>query len=179
MFTKVCGLQTEQQIDTAIACGYDAIGIVTYSKSKRYCTPERAAELAGYAGGRIKRFVVGINYGDVEAASPHFDYIQIYEPKPLPNLALASREKPPAGVNYAYFIYDVSTGSGVFKTFPEWIKDSSENIIVAGGLTKDNVCDVIRTVHPFGVDVSSGVETDGVKDLTKIKEFIETVRRCS
>jgi phosphoribosylanthranilate isomerase len=178
MFTKVCGLQTKQQIDAAVECGYDAIGIVTCRKSRRCCTPERAAELAEYAGRRIKRFVVGINYSDVEAVAPFFDYVQIYEARPLPNLALASREKPPANLDYAYFIYDVSTGSGVFKTFPEWIKDHPEKIIVAGGLTKDNVCDVIRTVEPFGVDVSSGVEKDGVKDLSMIKEFIETVRGC-
>ena len=73
MFTKVCGLKTKEQIDKAIEYGYDAIGIVTYAKSKRYCPPKTAIKLAKYAKGKIKSFVVGLNYSDVEEAAPVFD----------------------------------------------------------------------------------------------------------
>ena len=45
MFTKVCGLKTKEQIDKAIEYGYDAIGIVNYIKSNRYCPPEKAIKL--------------------------------------------------------------------------------------------------------------------------------------
>ena len=179
MFTKVCGLKTKKQIDKAIEYGYNAIGIVTYIKSKRFCPPEMAIELAEYAKGRIKSFVVGLNYSDVEECAPHFDYTQIYEMKQVPNLVLASKEMPPPDLKYEYFIYDASIGSGVFKEFPEWIKNRSNKLLVAGGLTKDNVCDVIREIQPFGVDVSSGVEKDGVKDLKMMKEFMDAVRSCS
>ena len=98
MFVKVCGLKTKEHIDQAIEYGYDAIGVVTYPKSKRYCPPQLAIELARYAGNRIKRFVVGIRFSDVEAAAPAFDYTQIYEQRQVPNLVLASKEPlaPPA-----------------------------------------------------------------------------------
>jgi len=178
MFTKVCGLKTKEQIDKAIEYGFDAIGIVTYIKSKRYCPLKDAIELAGYAKGKIKSFVVGLNYSDVEQAAPYFDYTQIYEMKQVPNLVLASKGMPPPDFKYEYFIYDASIGSGVFHQFPKWVKDMSEKIIVAGGLNVKNVCSVMQDIKPFGVDVSSGVEKDGVKDFNMMKEFIDAVNSC-
>ena len=178
MFTKVCGLTTTEQIDTAIELGYDAIGVVTYAKSKRYCPPATAVSLAEHAKGRIKCFVVGLTYDDVAQAAQAFDYVQIYESKRLPNLAFSSKEKPPADLEYDYFVYDASIGSGVFEEFPGWIKTCSAKIVVAGGLNKDNVCQVIRDLQPFGVDVSSGGENNGVKDPALMRAFIEAVRSC-
>jgi len=178
MFTKVCGLNSKEQIDKAIAYGYDAIGVVTYHKSKRYCSPDKAKTLAEYAKGRIKSFVVGLTYSDVQEVADMFDYTQIYEARQVPNLVLASKERPPLDLNYEYFIYDASIGSGVFQQFPTWVKDMAGKVIIAGGLNKENVCAVIQDIKPFGVDVSSGVEKDGVKDFRMLKEFIDAVRNC-
>jgi phosphoribosylanthranilate isomerase len=178
MFVKVCGLINTTQIDKAIAYGYDAIGVVTHQKSKRYCPPEKAKKLAEYAKGKIKSFVVGLAYSDVQDIAHIFDYTQIYEEKQVPNLVLASRERPSSDINYEYFIYDASMGSGIFQEFPKWLKDMAGKVIIAGGLNKDNVCSVIQDIKPFGVDVSSGVEKDGVKDFMLMKEFIDAVRNC-
>jgi len=178
MFVKICGLRTKEQIDKAIEYGYDAIGIVTYHKSKRYVPPVEAAELAIYAKGKIGTFIVGLYYNDVSAAAPDFDYVQIYEPIPLANLVLAAKDIPLTRLAYRYFVYDASIGSGIFGPFPDWLKGLSAKLIVAGGLNKDNVCAVIKDLHPFGVDVSSGVEKDGGKDFFLMKEFIDAVRSC-
>jgi len=178
MFVKVCGLKNTAQIEKAVEYGYDAIGVVTYSKSKRYCSPEKAKKLAEYAKGKIKSFVVGLSYSDVQDVAYLFDYTQIYEIKQIPNLVLASKEIPPLDINYEYFIYDASIGSGVFHQLPKWVKDMAAKVIIAGGLNKENVCSVIQDIKPFGIDVSSGVEKDGVKDFMLMKEFINTVKTC-
>jgi phosphoribosylanthranilate isomerase len=65
-------------------------------------------------------------------------------------------------------IFDWSLAQQVAKRFP---------VIIAGGLDPKNVAQVIETVRPWGVDVSSGVETGGVKDIAKIRTFIELVRK--
>jgi len=178
MYIKVCGLTTNEQIDKAIEYGYDAVGIVTYRKSKRYCNPKQAIKLAEYAKGRINSFVVGLSYNDVKEAAPAFDYTQIYEIIQIPHLVLASKEMPPSDLEYEYFVYDASIGNGLFSNFPEWLKTNPDKLLVAGGLNKNNVCDVIRAIQPFGVDVSSGVEKNGLKDFTLMKDFIDTVKHC-
>ena len=70
-------------------------------------------------------------------------------------------------------------GSG--QTF-DWglVRKVSERlpVVIAGGLSAENVGQAIKTLRPWGVDVSSGVETGGVKDISKIKAFIEAVRRA-
>ncbi len=89
------------------------------------------------------------------------------------------------GLTYARFIPLLDTrigqaygGSGV--TF-DWELAKAVavkyDIIVAGGLNPENVGELVRQVKPWGVDVSSGVETGGRKDITKIRKFIETVRK--
>ncbi len=179
MYTKVCGLVSKDQIDKAIEFGYDAIGVVTYKKSKRYCSAKKAVDLARYAKGRIKTFVVGVTYDDVKEAAYAFDFTQIYEKKQIPALALSSKEIPPTDLDYEFFIYDASTGSGVFQKFPAWLKNVPGKLIVAGGLNSDNVGDVIKEFKPFGVDVSSGVEKNGVKDFNLMLNFIEAVKKSS
>ncbi len=178
MFVKICGLRATDQIDTAVALGYDAIGIVLHEKSKRYCAPAHARTLADHARGKVVTFAVGMTYLEVEAVADAFDCVQIFEPKSLPNLAFAARVPPPAGLAFRYFFYDASAGSGQFQDFPAWLREFQGPLVVAGGLHPDNVGNVIRDLQPYGVDVSSGVETDGAKDPILMERFIAVVRGC-
>ena len=68
------------------------------------------------------------------------------------------------------------TGEGFDWNVAALLAKSGQNFLLAGGLTPDNVADAIKTVHPWGVDVSSGVETYGDKDQGKIRDFLRNAR---
>ena len=75
----------------------------------------------------------------------------------------------------------IDSGMGTGKTF-DWsaidlTPDIQSRLFIAGGLTPENVSQAIRTFHPFAVDVSSGIETNGVKDIEKMTAFVEAVRK--
>jgi phosphoribosylanthranilate isomerase len=80
--------------------------------------------------------------------------------------------------------YDPIVGGGTGKTFAwhciteylAWTQKHGLKLIIAGGLDEDNVVQLITDYHPDGVDISSGVETDGSKDPLKIKRFVERVK---
>lgn len=81
--------------------------------------------------------------------------------------------------------YDPAAGGGTGRTFDweaipvyrEWARRAGIKLIVAGGLQPDNVGELLARYRPDGVDVSSGVETDGAKDTHKIRQFIERVNQ--
>jgi phosphoribosylanthranilate isomerase len=82
--------------------------------------------------------------------------------------------------------YDPIVGGGTGRTFSwdripaylAWTRAHGKKLIIAGGLTVDNVRELVDRYRPDGVDVSSGVETDGVKDITKIASFVERVKHA-
>lgn len=175
MFAKVCGLKNEEQLNWAIKLGYDAFGIVLYKKSKRYLKEAEAIKLAQLAKGKIISFAVSVNYEDVKNVADVFDHIQINEEIEHPKL-ISSYKSEPVNLKSEYFLYDISHGTGDFKSFPAWIQKYQNKIILAGGLTPSNVAEIIKKHRPFGVDVSSGVEINGKKDFLLMQEFINEVR---
>jgi len=176
-FIKICGLTTHEQIDWAIELGYDAIGIVVSPTSKRYCPPAAAISLANHARGKILSFVVALKHEDAREVSSHFDIAQLYEKADIPNLAYSSATQPEASDTYAYFFYDASIGTGVFKEIPEWVKDVPGKVVLAGGLNIENVQSTINSFSPYGIDVSSSLEiSPGMKSKTMMAKFIEMAR---
>lgn len=175
MFIKACGMTREEQIEWAVELGYTAVGIVLHPRSPRYCASERARELARFAGKRIVRVAVSLEFAEVEPVRDDFDFIQIYEYRPVKNLILAGDRYNNEECDY--FLYDTSRGDGSRKTYPAWLEDIGPRLILSGGLRPGNVGDVIKTYGCFGVDASSGLEGErGVKDYSLMKDFIGEVR---
>ena len=96
---------------------------------------------------------------------------------------LAAGTKALSKQKYAYLLDSQAKGKygGTGTTF-DWslARQAAEQfpIIIAGGLTPENVTQAIEMIAPWGVDVSSGVEVDGVKDIAKIRAFVAAVRRA-
>lgn len=178
MFIKVCGLKSFEEVDRAVELGYSAMGIVLHPESKRFVGKDHAAELAGYAGERIIKVAVAKRFSDLEEVVSYFDYIQVYEEIEAHNLIYAGASLPEK-IEFKYFLYDISLGSGEFEEFPSWLKNISDRLILAGGLNAGNVKMIIDRFSPFGVDVSSGVEENGRKSFTLMKEFVNEVRNAA
>lgn len=178
MFVKVCGITSLEQIDWAVDLGYSAVGIVLHPGSVRHCPDNYARKLAMYGRGRISTIAVGITFSEVARCYHDFDLVQVYEKCPADRLITAgdTEERSREG---ALFLYDATRGSGEEKELPSWLHDVSRRLIISGGLRAGTVGGIIRKYRPFGVDVSSGVETRrGVKDYKLMKQFITEVHHA-
>jgi phosphoribosylanthranilate isomerase len=160
---KICGLFRPQDIEIVnnLTEKPDYVGFV-FAESRRRVTPEQALQLRKNLSTEITAVGVFVN------ESP--DYMQS-----LVDNGVIDIIQTPARVG-EYLIFDSPVpGSGqVFdwSTIPE----TDTPFFLAGGLNPSNVAEAIRRVRPFAVDVSSGVESDGIKDEVKIKEFIRRAR---
>ena len=184
---KICGLSTPEAVATAVEAGADYIGFV-FAKSKRQVSLEQAHQLAKGVTGQTK--IVGVfvspSLEELEEAigKVPLDIVQIhgtFDEALIPEISVPviraiqiSEVKSQAD----YLLFDAPiAGSG--QTF-DWQlladKQIEQDYFIAGGLTVDNVAEAKEIFHPYALDVSSGVETDGHKDLDKIKAFIERVK---
>ena len=185
---KICGLSTVEAVETAVLAGADYIGFV-FAASKRQVSLEQAQELAKRVTGKTK--IVGVfvspSLEDLEQAIGQvpLDMVQIhgtFDESLIPLIsvpvirAFQLTDQEAQVISQAdYLLFDAPVaGSG--QTF-DWglLKDQKiqQDFFIAGGLTVDNVRQARETFQPYAVDVSSGVETDGRKDIEKIKAFIE------
>jgi phosphoribosylanthranilate isomerase len=190
---KICGLTRPEQVATAVRAGASAIGVVLEPSSPRYVgDPLQLAELVAAVPPFVSRVAVYAHpaasipdwadvvqglWGDGWTA-PHSLRLAAYrlgKDEPLPAkwpdadgiLIDAKAEEAMGG-----------TGKEVDEpTAESWIRSCSLPVVLAGGLNPENVGRKIERLGPFGVDVSSGVESShGVKDSDLIQHFCDAVR---
>jgi len=189
MRIKCCGITRVEDARYAEACGANAIGVVVFSPtSLRAVTPERAQEIFDAVGPFITRVAVShtTSHDDLgQILALHPDAIQISHPfvfrkKPGANVIRVIGRNDPIPTDCDAIIVDESHGSG--KNFDlshahNVVQKSALPVILAGGLTPENVANAIRQVHPYAVDVASGIEkVPGIKDHKKIAAFIAAAR---
>ncbi|MBC1962824.1 phosphoribosylanthranilate isomerase [Listeria welshimeri] len=199
MIVKICGLKKAVDVQAAVENGADMIGFV-FAKSKRQVTIEQAHELAKNIPTNIKKVGVFVNPTEEELTAAikgvPLDIVQLHGQEPISQAERTDAEvikafpvkegKLPDNISdykNAYILLDAPAeeyegGSG--KTF-DWDKINSDvllknKLIIAGGLNAENVQEAIHRFEPYGVDISSGVETNGEKDPEKIEIFIKTAK---
>ncbi|UOC11643.1 phosphoribosylanthranilate isomerase [Streptococcus equinus] len=189
---KICGLSTREAVEVAVNSGADYIGFV-FAKSKRQVGIKQASHLAQFIPKTVQKVGVFVSPTLMELqeaiSQVPLDLVQIhgefsdedFEKLDVPSIRAIPVEKTLEEIETKadFLLFDAPlAGSG--KTFDwELLKNQviEKPYFLAGGLTVDNVKQAITFFHPYAVDVSSGVETDGKKDLLKIMRFIESVKK--
>lgn len=198
---KICGISDVENALVAAEAGADAIGLV-FAPSRRRVTVEQAREIVDALPPFVTKVGLFVDEDPARieevADACRLDVVQLHgSESPGFCAALgrtvikAIRVKDAAslavmdGYRVAGFLldsYHPEVAGGTGRTF-DW--DLAEQVsgryrvILSGGLTPANVTEAIEKVRPHGVDVSSGVETDGRKDPAKIREFVMRVREWS
>jgi phosphoribosylanthranilate isomerase len=187
---KVCGITTEEDLETAVESGANAIGFNFYPKSPRYLMAGRARQLVKSLSSPYIKVGVFVNPTEEElleiASSVPLDVLQLHGDRSPTHLATSFRVWQGGHADMARqsldphveaWLLDTPSpqhgGSG--KTF-DWslAADFPQRAIVAGGLDDANVATAIETAHPWGVDACSRLEIKpGQKDPARIKLFVE------
>jgi phosphoribosylanthranilate isomerase len=197
MIIKICGITTMEEALAVEEYGADWIGFV-FAPSRRQIALEQAAKICQRLS-HVKKVGVFVDAPLASVAEAvqccALDLVQLHgqesasycEQVSVPVIkAVHIGESVPVFLpgKVDWLLFDtVSAGQrgGTGKAF-DWQsyyglrKEAKVPVLLAGGLTAHNVGEAIERFHPDGVDVSGGVETEGLKDLTKIREFIAAVR---
>ena len=200
--TKLCGLTREADLAAAVAAGADMVGFVSAVpiETPRELAPARAAELVEQVPPPVTSVLVTMP--ETPAAGAELaeeidpDAVQVHgcSPSEIAELVERTGQRVLAGVDatdddlreYAAvadaLVLDSTDehGAGGTGETHDWerarnvVSDLDTPVLLAGGLTPENVAEAVRTVGPFGVDVSSGIEqAGGVKDHTALRRFVE------
>lgn len=200
---KICGITTLEDARTAIDAGADALGFVFFPRSPRHIFPEQAAAIIRHLPPFVQTVGLFVNEeaATVNETADHcgLDLVQLHGDE-TPDYcagvrrrvikALRIREitclEPMQQYRVSGFLLDAwspDAYGGTGRTF-NWevaaCAAQANRVILAGGLTPANVAEAIRQVRPYGVDVSSGVESaPGRKDAAKVREFIRIAKEAA
>ncbi len=197
---KLCGLTRPCDIEAANALLPEYIGFVFAEKSRRRVTDQEAKALrAGlnpavqtvgvFVREQPERVAALLNEGVIDLAQLHGGEDESYlarlrelTDKPLIQAFRVETEEDlrRAEASTADYILLDHGGGGTGEAF-DWnlLRGFERPYFLAGGLGPENAAEAVKALHPFAVDVSSGIETDGVKDRRKMREFVEAVRTIS
>jgi phosphoribosylanthranilate isomerase len=193
---KLCGLKREQDMEYANALQPDYIGFVFVPVSKRAVSKEQAKALKAKLDPAIQ--TVGVftdaDTGEILSIAKEgiIDIIQLhgkYDPQKIEEIKAAgypviqafsiqSKEdiEKANACSVDYVLLDQGKG-GSGKCF-DWslLENIKRDYFLAGGLGPENVKEAIETYHPYAIDASSSLETEGRKDFEKMKQFVHTIR---
>ncbi len=201
---KICGLTRLADALAAVEAGADALGFMFYGGSKRFVTPAAAAQIIRALPPFVARVGVFVNadakFVRATVAECGLDTLQFHGEE----TAEFCGQFAPLKVIRAFRIENAGSLQALPKfAVDAWLLDSyvpgqrggtgekfnwelavqakelGRPVILAGGLTPENVADAMQQVWPYGVDVSSGVETaPGVKDPELVRRFVQIVREA-
>ena len=192
---KMCGLRRPEDIEFANRVKPDYIGYVFAEKSKRYIATEKAAELTKLLDGDIvpvgvfvdetmENVIAAVKIGAVKMVQLHGseseDFVSELKSRGIPVIKafqVGAAEDIAAAERSCADMVLLDSGKGSGQTF-DWslIGSIKRPYLLAGGITAENAAQAIRQLRPFGVDASSCLETDGFKDIAKMKAFAQAVR---
>lgn len=195
---KFCGLRREEDVKYAASLDAGFFGFILSDRFKRFVAPEKVARMKEFVPSSAK--TVGVFVDETldfvisTAKTAKLDMIQLHgsesetyiaEIKEKIGLPVIKMIKPvsendiiTARQSIADLILLDSGAGGTGKVF-DWslAENLGRNYILAGGLTPVNVGEAVKRLKPFAVDVSSGVEKEGIKDFSKMKAFAAEVRK--
>ena len=195
---KICGLRREQDIRYANELMPDYIGFVFAKKSRRYVSPEKAEELKAMLAPGIQAVGVFVNEepeqivslleaGTIDVAQLHgqeseteIRRLRELTDHPLIQAFRIDTEQDVERANAStadYVLLD--SGAGGTGTVFDWdlLQAIRRPYFLAGGLDTENLGTVKAKLNPYGIDVSSGIETDGYKDKEKMTAFVAAARK--
>ena len=194
---KICGLRRREDIAYVNAYHPDYAGFILSKPFRRYVSTEVLFEMKNDLDPDIA--AVGVFVDESAEYIMHYlkhgliDIVQLHGSEPdeliltikkeyseipvIRSFEVKSAEILDAANRCPADIVLLDSGKGSGRTFAwELLAHMKRPYILAGGLNPENVEEAVRTLRPYGVDTSSGVETDGIKDKTKIRDFIKKVR---
>lgn len=201
---KICGMTKSYEVEQAVAAGVDAIGFIFAKESPRYISPEDARDIIRNLPPFVDAVGVFVNEDpDVIGEITQYCGLTVLQlhgqespeycemmPRPVIKAFQVNSELDSAflatykDVVWGYLLdtYHKNMVGGTGKVF-DWSEvdrlDLQRPLILAGGLNEENVANAVNMVHPFCVDVNSGIEmAPGRKDIEKIWKLAQEVSRC-